>query len=43
MFTSCYVAHRAAGAEPRRAVELASELVARELDRRLRVGSSDLV
>jgi sugar/nucleoside kinase (ribokinase family) len=43
MFTSCYVAHRAAGAGPRRAVELASELVARELDRRLRVGSSDLV
>jgi len=43
MFTSCYVANRAAGADPRRAVELASELVARELDRRLRVGSHELV
>jgi len=43
MFTSCYVANRAAGADPRRAVELASELVARELEKRLQVGSSDLV
>ena len=40
MFTACYVANRAAGADPRRAAELASELVARELDKRLRVGSS---
>src|SRR6478752_7258042 len=36
MFTTCYVANRAAGADPRRAVELASELVARELDGRLK-------
>jgi sugar/nucleoside kinase (ribokinase family) len=43
MFTSCYVANRAAGAGPRRAVELASELVARELDRRLQVDSPELV
>jgi sugar/nucleoside kinase (ribokinase family) len=43
MFTSCYVANRAAGADPRHAVELASELVARELEKRLQVGSSDLV
>jgi sugar/nucleoside kinase (ribokinase family) len=43
MFTSCYVANRAAGADPRRAVELASELVARELDRRLQVDSPELV
>jgi sugar/nucleoside kinase (ribokinase family) len=43
MFTSCYVANRAAGADPRRAVELASELVARELDRRLKVDSPELV
>jgi sugar/nucleoside kinase (ribokinase family) len=43
MFTSCYVANRAAGAGPRRAVELASELVARELDRRLKTGSHELV
>jgi sugar/nucleoside kinase (ribokinase family) len=42
MFTSCYVAHRAAGADPRRAVELASELVAGELEKRHQVGSSDL-
>jgi len=40
MFTACYVANRAAGADPRRAAELASELVARELDKRLRVGST---
>ncbi len=39
MFTACYTAHRAAGADTRRAVELASELVARELERRLRTGS----
>ncbi|MGB5149056.1 MAG: carbohydrate kinase family protein [Mycobacterium sp.] len=37
-FTACYVAHRAAGAGPRRAVEIASELVARELQKRVRVG-----
>lgn len=43
MFTSCYVANRAVGAEPRRAAELASELVARELEKRLQVGSRDLV
>ena len=28
MFTACYVANRAAGADPQRAAELASELVA---------------
>ncbi|MGA9374393.1 MAG: PfkB family carbohydrate kinase [Mycobacterium sp.] len=38
MFTACYVAHRAAGADPRRAVEIASELVARELQKRVHVG-----
>ena len=43
MFTSCYVANRAAGADPRRAVELASELVARELDGRLKAGSREMV
>jgi sugar/nucleoside kinase (ribokinase family) len=43
MFTSCYVANRAAGADPRRSVELASELVARELDRRLKAGSHEMV
>jgi sugar/nucleoside kinase (ribokinase family) len=43
MFTSCYVANRAAGADPRRAVQLASELVARELDRRLKAGSHEMV
>jgi len=37
MFTACYVAHRAAGADPRRAVEIASELVARELQKRVQV------
>lgn len=36
MFTACYAAHRAAGADTRRAVELASELVARQLEQRLR-------
>ncbi len=36
MFTSSYVANRAMGTAPRRAAELASELVARELDRRPR-------
>lgn len=41
MFTAHYVARRAAGAEPIRAAELASELVARELERRSRVGSPD--
>jgi sugar/nucleoside kinase (ribokinase family) len=40
MFTACYVANRAAGADPRRAVEVASALVARELDKRPRVGVS---
>jgi sugar/nucleoside kinase (ribokinase family) len=43
MFTACYVANRAAGAEPTRAAELASELVARELEKRLHVGSPDPV
>ena len=43
MFTACYVAHRASGAEPRHAAELASALVARELDTRARVGSADAV
>lgn len=43
MFTACYVAHRAAGADPRRAAELASALVARELDKRAHVGSADRV
>ncbi len=37
MFTASYVAHRAMGAEPRRAVEVASELVARQLQKRLQV------
>ncbi|ART73564.1 carbohydrate kinase [Mycobacterium dioxanotrophicus] len=37
MFTACYVANRAAGAGPCRAAELASELVARELDKRVQV------
>jgi hypothetical protein len=41
MFTSCYVANRAAGADPRQAVERASELVARQLEERLQVGSGD--
>ncbi len=41
MFTSCYVANRAVGADPRRAAEAASQLVASELERRLRVGSTD--
>ncbi|MBJ7462668.1 PfkB family carbohydrate kinase [Mycobacterium sp. ITM-2016-00316] len=40
MFTACYVAHRAAGADPRRAVEVASELVARELQKRVGVRSA---
>lgn len=34
MFTACYVANRAAGADPRQAAESASELVAAELDKR---------
>nr|WP_234711948.1 PfkB family carbohydrate kinase [Mycolicibacterium setense] len=38
MFTACYVAHRAAGHDPRGAAESASALVARELDKRVRVG-----
>ena len=40
MFTTTYVANRAIGAAPRRAAELASELVAGELDRRPRAGSA---
>ncbi|MGV0745669.1 PfkB family carbohydrate kinase [Mycolicibacterium sp. XJ870] len=43
MFTACYVAHRAAGADPHRAAELASALVAGELDKRPQVGSTDRV
>lgn len=43
MFTSCYVANRAAGADPRLAAERASELVARELQKRVRAGSPDPV
>lgn len=39
MFTACYVANRAAGAEPRHAAEQASELVARELQKRVQIGS----
>ncbi|WP_163802085.1 PfkB family carbohydrate kinase [Mycolicibacterium sediminis] len=34
MFTACYVAHRAAGDDPVPSAEQASELVARELDKR---------
>ena len=36
MFTSCYVANRAAGADPAAAAEEASELVATELEKRRR-------
>jgi sugar/nucleoside kinase (ribokinase family) len=43
MFTACYVANRADGADPRRAAEQASELVARELQKRVDVGSPDRV
>ncbi|MBJ7385847.1 MAG: carbohydrate kinase, partial [Mycolicibacterium sp.] len=43
MFTACYVAHRAAGDGPVPSAQLASELVARELDKRLKVGHADLV
>ena len=43
MFTACYVANRAAGADPRRAAAAASELVARELDKRVRVASPSSV
>ncbi|MDX1891379.1 PfkB family carbohydrate kinase [Mycolicibacterium sp. 050158] len=43
MFTACYVANRAAGADPVAAAERASELVARELEKRLPVPSSDRV
>jgi sugar/nucleoside kinase (ribokinase family) len=39
MFTACYTAHRAAGQDSRRAVELASELVATELERRVHTDS----
>lgn len=38
-FTACYAAHRAMGDDPRRAAELASELVANELEKRRRVMS----
>ena len=40
MFTACYVANRAAGADPVAAAERASELVARELDKRPHVESA---
>ena len=43
MFTACYVANRATGADPVAAAERASELVARELEKRLSVPSSDRV
>jgi hypothetical protein len=43
MFTACYVAHRAAGSSPVLAAERASEVVARELQERLRVESADRV
>ena len=43
MFTAYYVANRAAGAVPARAAELASELVARELEKRVHVDSPDPV
>lgn len=36
MFTACYALNRSAGVGPERAVELASELVASELEKRLR-------
>jgi sugar/nucleoside kinase (ribokinase family) len=39
MFTACYAMNRSAGVGSERAVELASELVARELENRLRVES----
>ena len=39
MFTTAYVANRAVGTAPGRSAAVASELVARELDRRRRVGS----
>lgn len=39
MFTACYVANRAAGADPRRAAEEASKLVAAELEQRRRITS----
>ena len=42
MFTACYVANRAAGAEPRQAAEQASKLVAAELEKRRRDGSDPL-
>jgi sugar/nucleoside kinase (ribokinase family) len=40
MFTACYVANRAVGADPQRSAEMASELVARELDKRPQHGST---
>ena len=43
MFTSCYVANRAAGADTVAAAERASELVARELEKRLPIQSPDRV
>ncbi|KMO68020.1 aminoimidazole riboside kinase [Mycolicibacterium chubuense] len=42
MFTACYAAHRAMGDVPRRAAEQASELVAKELEKRRRVKSVSL-
>lgn len=41
MFTTCYVANRAAGAAPRHAAELASQLVARELEKRVSTEPQD--
>lgn len=43
MFTACYVAHRAAGDGPVDSARHASELVARELDKRVRQGIVDPV
>jgi len=39
MFTACYAMNRSAGVGSERAVELASELVARELENRLRTAA----
>jgi sugar/nucleoside kinase (ribokinase family) len=43
MFTACYVANRAADADPVTAAERASTLVARELEKRIRIESTDRV
>lgn len=43
MFTACFTANRAAGGSTRDAVVRASELVARELDKRLHIGTADRV